>query len=628
MKCVGLVGCFFVACAVAGCAAGADDSCTVQSDCVDGYVCYQGKCEKRGQLVVNTDSLPNAVVGVDYQVSMKASGGVEPYVWTLEDGPGWLSLNRDSGLLSGVAEEPASNVQVVVRVTDSSDGDGQVASVTLLLTVVECVDGTAQACFEVQGGKCLQGNETCAGGRWGECSGLTHSSRTDHCGPECGECDAEVSDGCYLGLCTCGDGTACAGGQLCCLQKCVDITQDDENCGACGLNCFDQVKGAKNPHCENGKCTYDQCDADTLDCDKDRSNGCETNRDMDNCSFCQRPCAGMVEHAIGLACKQNEANGQFFCSYDECESGYYDCDANESNGCETQASPENCGDCGANCIQNPLGPNCVFDDDMGLYRCGCTISSSCGNMAQCCDLKCVPENDPAHCGDCDTVCDDPTRPVCIDPYDHKCGCSTDEQCGAGSICCDEHCIAIDLDNCGQCGRVCDAKRDHGSRCDLETGTCYCEDDSDCILSGFANSHMTCRSSVCVCEWSDDITDPVDPTYPDENIPCCGRVWVYDVMSNPLACGQCGVQCSTGTCVNGGCGCSSDGDCYKFSSATKCDTNKGKCVCQDNPDGVFPCQDGRFCCAGGKGGNGGPDGGDDLGCCWYRCGENEPGDCLY
>lgn len=628
MKRMGILGYLSVAFLLAGCSPEADDSCQVQSDCVDGYVCYQGKCEQRDHLMMETDSLPNAVVGVDYQVSMKASGGVVPYSWSLDEGPQWLSINEDSGLLSGIPDEAVANVQVVVRVKDSSDGDGQSASVTLMLTVVECVDGTAKACFEVQAGKCAQGNTSCASGKWGECSGLVVSSRMDHCGPECGQCDLGVSDGCYLGTCTCGDGPACADGQACCLQECVDVNQNTENCGQCGLNCTNQVQGASSVHCEMGKCDYDACDEDRLDCDGDRSNGCETVRDMDNCSFCGQPCVGTVKNATGLSCIQNEDNGEYACDYEQCDLGFFDCDADRSNGCEIEPSVENCGGCGVNCGDNPDGMNCVLDEGIGSYRCGCNYDTSCdGGAGQCCDKRCFARDDPMHCGDCTTVCDDPARPFCIKSYEHLCGCDSNEQCGQGRICCDQHCIDIDEQNCGECGRVCDAKIDHGSRCDLDTGTCYCEGPEDCRLSGFAMSAMSCRNSVCVCEWSEDPLNPVDPTYPNENVPCCGRQWVFDFLSNPLACGQCGVQCQ-GDCLGGGCACSSDSDCPKYSTATSCDLNQGRCVCSDNPDGNLPCQDGRSCCNGEMGGSGGPDGGQDLGCCWYQCGNNEPGDCLY
>lgn len=622
----------FVFLSVTSCSVDSNDSCSTNADCVDGYACVDGSCQKRDTLTIETSTLVDAAVGVEYRVALEASGGVQPYHWFLYSGPDWMSLDEDSGYLSGVPDKAQANLEVKVRVTDSSASPGQSASVTLMLTVVECVDATAQACYEVQDGKCLQGSRVCSSGKWGDCSDLVHSARTDHCGPDCGQCDLSVSDGCYLGTCTCGDSPACAGGQSCCLQKCVDVTGDDNNCGECGLNCLDQVKGAQNPHCENSKCDYDVCDEDRLDCDSDRSNGCETTRDMENCSFCQQPCEGMVQHASGLVCKQGQ-DGTFACDYDQCDAGFYDCDSDRSNGCETEVSTENCTGCGENCIENTDGPSCVIDDDTGAYRCGCTVSSSCnpqgGDSGQCCDKRCVARDDPMHCGDCTTVCDDPSRPVCTDPYSHTCGCVDNEQCGAGSLCCDGSCIPISEQNCGECGRVCDAKRDHGSRCDLETGTCYCENSEDCRLSGFAGSGMTCDNSECVCEWSNDITNPVDPTYPEENVPCCGVEWVYDVMTNPLACGQCGVQCPQGEdCIYGGCTCSSHSFCPKYSSATDCDPAVKRCMCSNNPDGNFPCQNGRSCCDGENGGSGGPDGGADIGCCWYQCGDNEPGDCLY
>jgi len=79
-------------------------------------------------LVVNSNlsivstAAPNASQGVPYSFSFTASGGIQPYVWSLAAGnlPGGLSLSP-AGLLSGTPTQTGS-FNFTVRVTDAANG--------------------------------------------------------------------------------------------------------------------------------------------------------------------------------------------------------------------------------------------------------------------------------------------------------------------------------------------------------------------------------------------------------------------------------------------------------------------------------------------------------------------------
>ncbi|MFN8195517.1 MAG: S8 family serine peptidase [Nocardioidaceae bacterium] len=83
-------------------------------------------------LVVTTSSLPDAVVGQPYSVTLAHGGGVAPYAWGFGgEVPAWLAVDMDTGELSGVPTE-SGVFEVPVFVTD---GTPSAAFLTLSLTV-------------------------------------------------------------------------------------------------------------------------------------------------------------------------------------------------------------------------------------------------------------------------------------------------------------------------------------------------------------------------------------------------------------------------------------------------------------------------------------------------------------
>jgi hypothetical protein len=72
-------------------------------------------------LQVLSPSVPPAKVGAPYQASLSATGGAQPYSWTVDSGslPAGLALDATSGAINGMPNQPG-DTSFTVRVTDST----------------------------------------------------------------------------------------------------------------------------------------------------------------------------------------------------------------------------------------------------------------------------------------------------------------------------------------------------------------------------------------------------------------------------------------------------------------------------------------------------------------------------
>lgn len=212
-------------------------------------------------------------------------------------------------------------------------------------------------------------------------TGTTDTSSGDAGGCKAdGECDDGFDctiDTCVGGACQHAVGpasgaTACPASQFCNLAKgciacatanqcgaaCVDIANDDANCGKCGTRC------STASHCVAGSCT---CPPGAPVC----GGVCvDIKSDPQNCNGCGNSCA------TGNAC----VNGTCTCAGTTCGATCTDLKTDETN----------CGKCGKACSK---GESCVG----GVCQCPAG-QSLCGG-------SCVDTNvDNANCGSCGKAC--------------------------------------------------------------------------------------------------------------------------------------------------------------------------------------------------------------------------------
>lgn len=90
------------------------------------------------QLLITTTSLPVATIGVEYQADLFAQGGSGPLSWSITRGdlPAGLSIDADTGRISGVAEAEAA-VTITVSVTDGFLSHSRMLKLTVAAPTVD-----------------------------------------------------------------------------------------------------------------------------------------------------------------------------------------------------------------------------------------------------------------------------------------------------------------------------------------------------------------------------------------------------------------------------------------------------------------------------------------------------------
>ncbi|MCC6390036.1 MAG: putative Ig domain-containing protein [Bryobacterales bacterium] len=73
---------------------------------------------------IGTTAIPSGTVGSPYpSTTLTAAGGTAPLAWSMTGAPAWLSLNTNTGVLSGTPDAPV-NTNINVTVTDANGGTG------------------------------------------------------------------------------------------------------------------------------------------------------------------------------------------------------------------------------------------------------------------------------------------------------------------------------------------------------------------------------------------------------------------------------------------------------------------------------------------------------------------------
>ncbi len=376
------------------------------------------------------------------------------------------------------------------------------------------------------------------------CDGVCVNTKNDK--NNCGTCGNACLDDkvCMNNTCVASE-EACLDGQEWCNGECVNVQSDAKHCGDCSTRCKD------GESCQSGKCAAGCAQNYTLVGD---GKCVDTQRDSENCG------------GEGNVCGDNAYCADGSCS---CRNGYFDCDSDMANGCESQVAcdfpceptQQLCADSGTCC-------------NAGAECCGascCEAGSACCGGDTCLDLK----SDPHHCGKCDKECN--ANQICEsgECKDAEIPCDDVE----GMIACWGECVQsyTDKDNCGECGHACDeglvcaqgectiACADDETVCKLEDKQ-YCaklaEDPQNCGTCG----HVCETSQVCVAgdegvaeckEFSEvqpDFTcSPILDPSGEERAPtlCWGNC--VDVQTDARHCGVCGNACGEGyECTTGVC----------------------------------------------------------------------------
>lgn len=261
----------------------------------------------------------------------------------------------------------------------------------------------------------------------------------------------------------------------------ADILTDPKNCGACGDVCA--VPNAF-PKCEGGFCLVDTCASGFIDLDNQVANGCEykctvSNNGDEICDGLDNDCNGQVDEltnlqndpvncgACNVVCAYANASASCaagVCALSECFVGYYDVNADATDGCEyactvtnggvevcdyadndcdqtidegfdVQADPKNCGTCGNDC--STLYPNAAPTCAAGVCMFGACLPGHYnldGIEANGCEYACTPafaETCNGADDDCNGLVDDGTLPGVGD----ACGMSNVGECALGAQAC-------------------------------------------------------------------------------------------------------------------------------------------------------------------------------------------------
>ncbi len=321
--------------------------------------------------------------------------------------------------------------------------------------------------------------------------------------------------------------TECPAGRVTCPNNpfpcSVDLSSDDENCGACGVRCPNDDEFAKRFHgvmrCVRSACRF-VCATPYQDCNGLTEDGCETaldKGDPDNCGACGNVCPEGICSNGNCGCP----TGQTLCPDGKCHN--LDKENNNcgacGNVCPTMPSPYPPSTritltCVAGKCNVPTCPNPAFVDcnhDVAFLPNGDLVPGSDG-----CETYGFDNN---NCGSCGNKC----------APGEECVFGTC-RCRCGAVC--DKSINEDPDNCGTCGLTCPGVSNSTLLAALGVDSTHGRRTCDQGLCGYS-----CSPNWGNCDG--DIENGCETNF----------------LSDPLNCGGCGIRCDVASgqpCVGGRC----------------------------------------------------------------------------
>ncbi len=351
------------------------------------------------------------------------------------------------------------------------------------------------------------------------------------------------------------DVPSCPAGSTLCDGACVDTRSSLAHCGACGAACA--PTGAVGA-CVMGACTVASCNAGLADCNTMAADGCEVDLNMSaaNCGRCGSACT--FANATG-ACTAGT------CGVGACNTGFGNCDADPSNGCETDLNTTvgACGACGTSCTLAHATAGCtagacsVASCDTGFGNCDAMAATGCE----------TPLNTNANCGACGTACAVGTR--CS-------GGTCVSSCPAGTTFCPDLNICVntssDLSHCGACGNACPSPANSAATCSGGACGLTCTagfGDCDAMPGNGCETNLNTAATACgACGRACALTNAVAGCAAGACVVASCTAGSGDCDGNPAngcetdldttasACGACGSTCNvpnaTAGCAAGRC----------------------------------------------------------------------------
>ncbi|MCL4751383.1 MAG: hypothetical protein KJ015_14515 [Myxococcales bacterium] len=307
--------------------------------------------------------------------------------------------------------------------------------------------------------------------------------------------------------------TGCPPGQKSCGADCVKI--DDPTTGCAQASCAPCSTAHAAAICVGGACEVSQCANGFEDCNADGSDGCETDlkNDATSCGTCGQSCA--LPNAK-VSCVQGQ------CQSSGCVEGFADCNQDPKDGCEVNlgADPTNCGAC-ANACPAPTGKSAVCEAaTCGVSNCAAPLADCDKDSSQSCETDLSKST--ASCGFCGNGCAYANASAACQSGSCALG-----QCATGFGNCDDNvangcetALASSTEHCGACGKSC---------------------------AGGANAAATCSAGSCGLKCNAGWAN------------CDGNLangCETNVLTSVAHCGACGAACSTNhatpACGGGGC----------------------------------------------------------------------------